>query len=85
MAREGKDGRRREFDLTEPVIIPCIFITGGSWEISQGSVRLVGWTEMPDLGDLQKEKRISVRIAMTRRTAREIAGPLLDGLGDDDN
>lgn len=75
-SRQRRDGLQREFDLTEPIIRDCMFVTGGAWEVSHGSVRWVGWVELPDLGDLVKEKRIVARLAMAPNTARQQMGQL---------
>lgn len=51
--------------LTEPVIIPCVYLTGASVEVSRHAVRLIGWVDLPDLGGETTERRIQVRAAMT--------------------
>lgn len=62
--------------LTEPTICPCLFITGGAFEISEGSIRLVAWVEMPDLGGQTRERRIVARIAMTKLTGGDLNASL---------
>jgi len=66
----AKDGRLL-IPLTEPIIRPCVFITGWGVEISD-SVRLIGWCELPDLGGETRERRIEIRAAMTNPVGREL-------------
>lgn len=56
--------------LTEPVIVPCLFITGGAIETSHDLVRFVGWVAIPELGGETAERRIAVRFAMPTDVAR---------------
>ncbi len=62
--------------LTEPVTCPCLFITGGAFEVSEGSIRLVAWVEMPHLGGETRERRIVTRIAMTKVTGGDLNASL---------
>lgn len=63
--------------LTEPVIVPDLFITGGSIELMNGVVRFVGWTHVPQLGGETEERRIVVRISLPLSKARELSQKLL--------
>ena len=56
--------------LTEPVIIPCVFVSAVSVLASDGIFRFVGWVEMPPLGGEVEERRIVVRFVMTREATR---------------
>jgi len=58
--------------LTEPVIVPCIFVSGVTVVISDGIVRFIGWAEMPSIGGEVEERRIVVRFVMTRDAARTL-------------
>lgn len=69
--------------LTEPVKRDCLFVTGGAFEVAQGTIRLVMWSEMPDLGGESRERRIVARVAMAKRTAREVCALLSDALDED--
>lgn len=66
--------------LTEPVTCPCLFITGGAFEVSEGSIRLVAWVEMPDLGGEMRERRIVARLAMTKITGHDVLAALSEAL-----
>jgi hypothetical protein len=57
--------------LTEPVIVPCLFVTGWGIEIADGSVRIIGWVDLPYLGGQTRERRIVARFAMSDGTARQ--------------
>lgn len=50
--------------LTEPEVIPCVFLTGGAIEAGESTVRFVGWVQLPMLGGETEERRIQVRFAM---------------------
>jgi hypothetical protein len=58
--------RSDEPPLTEPVIVPCLYVTGFAVEASEaGAVRLVGTVALPRIGGEMDERRIVVRCAMT--------------------
>jgi hypothetical protein len=58
--------------ITEPVIVKSAFITGGAFEITESTVRWIGWEEIPRVdGDEMAERRIMARVVMTNNTARE--------------
>lgn len=69
--------------LTEPLIVPCLFVTGAAIERTQHVVRLVGWLTTLDLGGEAQERRIVARCAMAidtaRKLAREISGAVREG------
>lgn len=56
--------------LTEPVIVPCLYLTGGDIEVGSGIVRFIGWTQMAG------ERRIEVRFALPLDEARRLAAKL---------
>lgn len=66
--------------LTEPEIIPCLFVSGFGIEIADSVVRLVGWVHMPSLGGETEERRIVLRCAMTNSQARNFQMVLRKGL-----
>lgn len=68
--------------MTEPVIRECLFITGGAVEVAEGTVRLIFWVEAPNMGGEMRERRIVARLAMGKRTARNVYGSLEDMLDD---
>ncbi len=70
-----EDGHE-QIPLTEPVIVPCLYLTGGEIEIGAGVVRFVGWTQMPGLGGQTEERRIEVRFALPVEEARRLAAKL---------
>jgi hypothetical protein len=45
---------------------------GGAFEISEGSLRLVAWVEVPNLGGETRERRIVARLAMPRITGDDV-------------
>ena len=69
--------------LNEPLIVPCLFVTGAAVERTQHVVRLVGWLATPDFGGETRERRIVVRIALpldaARKLAREMGGAVREG------
>lgn len=69
MSRDGAD----QPPLTEPVIIPCLFISGGEIEFGEGVIRFVGWTQMPALGGQTEERRIEVRFAIPTHEGLRLA------------
>lgn len=63
--------------LTEPIPVPCLFVTGWDIETSRdGSVRLIGWVDLPYLGGQTRERRIVARYAMSDSIAREMMAKL---------
>lgn len=77
-------GRRAEPDvdygsnipLTEPTIVPCLFVTGAAIDTAYGVIRIVGWSHCPVIGGDSEERRIVVRIALTESAARTIVRQL---------
>lgn len=67
--------------LTEPVIIPCLYVTGLAVEVTRHAVRLVGFVELPDLGGETHERRIAGRLAMTLEAALALRDDLSAVLG----
>lgn len=67
--------------LTEPMIVPCLYVTGWAVEASEaGAVRLVGFVQMPRIGGEMDERRIVVRCAMTTPVGREMLATLRDAI-----
>lgn len=66
--------------LTEPEIVPCLFVTGLAIEIADSVVRLVGWVTLPSLGGETEERRIVMRVAMSNTQARNFQSILRKGL-----
>lgn len=62
--------------LTEPLLIPCLFVTGIGLELTEGVVRIVGWVQMPDLGGEAIERRIVIRMALPVGAARPVPAAL---------
>jgi hypothetical protein len=67
--------------LTEPVIIPCVLISGGTFEFSDGVIRFIGWVDVPYIGGQTRERRICVRFAMSEVTGRVIQSALRRAYG----
>lgn len=67
-------------NLTEPSLIPCLFITGSLIEVAPSTVRIVQWVELPRVAGHEKEWRIQSRTAMTPETARRLYKDLGRGL-----
>lgn len=66
--------------LSEPEIIPCLFISGLAVEISDSVVRLVGWVTLPALSAEGGERRVVIRCAMSNTHARHFQAALRKGL-----
>lgn len=77
MAERGGDGEDEEPPFTEPVIIPCVYVSGAAVERTRHVTRVVGWTTLPDLGGATRERRIDVRIAFDDDTAQRLGDDLL--------
>jgi hypothetical protein len=58
-----------EAPLTEPLIVPVLFVSGMTVDDGSDAVRLTGWETTP-FGDAS-ERRVVVRIAMTKEAARD--------------
>ena len=58
--------------ITEPQIINSVFATGGAFEITATTVRMIFWEESMRLGDgAEFERRIVAKLAMSKSTARQ--------------
>lgn len=68
--------RRNDVPLTEPEIVPCLFVTGNAVDTSTGCIRLIAWSHMPALGGEMEERRIVARIAMSEAIAHELYSQL---------
>lgn len=73
-------GQRSNAPLTEPEIVPCLFVTGAAIDTATGCVRIVGWNHVPALGGETEERRVVVRVALPPRTAHDLAAQLQDVL-----
>lgn len=62
--------------LTEPKLMPSLFVNGFSLEVTSGVVHLVAWVKIPDLGGEEEERRIVARLDMPTATARLLAADL---------
>jgi hypothetical protein len=79
--------RENEAPLTEPLIVPVLFISGMMVEADGAVARLTGWETAP-IGEAN-ERRVVVRVAMTVEAARalhtdlgEALAETADGAGD---
>jgi hypothetical protein len=52
--------------LSEPEIVPCPYLTGADIMIERGVMQFIGWQ------DLEGERRIRVRYAISTEIAREL-------------
>jgi len=66
------DMRRNDVPLTEPEIVPCLFVTGAAVDTSTGCVRLVAWNHVPSIGGEMEERRIVTRVAMSEAIAHAL-------------
>lgn len=62
----------QEPELTEPVIVNSVFITGGIVEATNTCVRFVGWEQLPSINNEMVERRIAVRLVMSSDVARDL-------------
>lgn len=65
--------------LTEPEIIPCLFLTGTAVEIADGVVRITGWVQTACGGDMT-ERRVVTRIVLSDHQARHLMTKLRSGM-----
>lgn len=75
MTDQEGDGHGSNVPLTEPVVVPCCFVSGVNVLRADGIVRFVGYVELPPLGD-GAERRIVVRFVMTREPAKALRDDL---------
>lgn len=61
--------------LTEPEIIPCLFLRGTAVEAADGVVRITGWVQASSCGDMP-ERRVVTRIALSDNQARHLTAAL---------
>lgn len=80
MERENRQDGDNEPSLTEPVAIPDTFLTGAYVEVGDDFVRIVAWSQLPQLGGEMNERRIVARIVMPKAVGRDIATQLRKGL-----
>lgn len=66
--------------LTEPLIVPCLFVTGAAIERTAHVIRIIGWTATPSLGGEMEERRIVVRFAIPLDAARWLRDQLAKAL-----
>ncbi len=55
--------------MTEPIIVPCLFVTGLAVEAEESFVRIVGWVDLPEAG-YDSERRIISRVVLPESVAR---------------
>lgn len=74
-------GREQEkAPLTEPTIVPNVFLTGGAVAVHDTFVRLVGYEEIASIDGEMAERRIVSRLVMSNQTAREVVSILQQAL-----
>jgi hypothetical protein len=66
--------------FTEPVPIPCLFVSGTATEFMPGFARVVAWVELPTLPAEPHERRIVGRWVMPDAVARQLERDLHAGL-----
>lgn len=71
--------------LSEPLVVPCLFITGMAIEPSDYVIRLVGWVQLPMLGGEADERRIVIRFVMPIDAARGLRNGLTKVFRKSDN
>lgn len=76
----AEDMSEHDTPLSEPEIVPCLYVTGVAIEIADTVVRFVGWVKLPALGGETEERRIVVRFAMSNSQARNFQTVLRKGL-----
>jgi hypothetical protein len=69
-----------EAPFTEPVPIPCLFISGTACEFLAGFVRIVAHVTLPNLPDEPHERRIVGRWVLPENVARALQRELQKGL-----
>lgn len=86
--RSGQDEKGIEMSaeefpppLTEPLIVPCLYVTGLAVEIEGNVVRVIGWTHVPAIGGETEERRITVRFTMPMNATRRLRDDLNKKLG----
>lgn len=62
--------------MTEPTVIPCIFVEGVEIEVRDEFVRLVGWIDLETAEGHEPERRIVVRAAMPSLVTRALVRDL---------
>lgn len=65
-------GQRENVPLTEPEIVPCLFVTGAAVDTTAGCIRLIAWNHVPSLGGEMEERRIVTRVAMSEAIAHAL-------------
>jgi hypothetical protein len=71
MASDGDGG----IPLTEPEVIPCVFLSGADFIIENGVVLFTGWQEV------EGERRVRVRYAIAVEAIRPVHMKLRRALG----
>lgn len=66
--------------LTEPVVIPCILITGFETQHTASFVRIVAWVDLPTIPGEPDERRIMGRWVVPNDVAEALADDLRKGL-----
>lgn len=57
--------------MTEPVVVPCHFLTGLDAQVIEGDlIRVTGWVDLPIVGYDGPERRIVARVVMPNDVAR---------------
>lgn len=62
--------------LSEPKVVDCHFVEGISIEVREEIVRMVGWVDLEVSEGRAPERRITVRLAVTKMVARVLMADL---------
>lgn len=66
--------------FSEPIVIPCLFVSGAACEFMAGFARVVAWVDLPNLPSEPYERRIIGRWVMPDDVARELLHEMQKGL-----
>lgn len=73
MTKMNTDGHGGTPKLTEPEPLPSLFVTGYAIQVvEENIIRLLFWTELPEIGGQEHEARLQARIAMPIKTFRSL-------------
>lgn len=66
--------------FSEPVPIPCLFVSGTACEFLDSFARIVAWVSLPALPAEPHERRIIARLVLPNEVARALMRELQKGL-----
>jgi hypothetical protein len=75
----GTEALQLEAPLTEPEIIPSLFLDGVGLEVSGSIVKLTGWAHVGG-HDVGPERRVVARLAISNSEARRLQAALRTAL-----